>query len=456
MENRFVPTDPIRTSQGARAATSNRIARPEYNDAPAAVPAPRSLSAAGLTFIKSWESFRATLHNDAGGHCTIGYGTMLHAGCCDGRPVEQAYADGIDEAQASRLLTERMAQSQQVVNERVKTPLGQNQNDALVSFASEIGGAAFETSTLLRLLNTGDVAVVPVEMRKWIRARQQGVVSARPALAKRRAAEAELFAKRDAPSSLGHVLPGKSGTAVTRPISHSYSYESPGTAQWSRAQNPVAVVIAGMEVADAAQVGLAAAAMVQAQVASSQGSFTLSFDKAERMLSNEARQAMPGARSVKSKYQRLALHLPKVRAGTAHADVIVEWEGNAYGEIGTVLIQRDLANSTEFSKSAANITMTWLRQIPIDGVDPRAWPIVYAYAGTYDPMGNGYWEFNGELELNAFGGIKWNKHQVFSRSFADATLGGAPADWVQRGPDIVIALPVIPDDQVAYLRTHLP
>ena len=83
------------------------------------------------------------------------------------------------------------------------------------------------------------------------------------------------------------------------------------TTEFSRQQNPAAAVIAGIEVADAAQIGLAAASMVQSQVAATQGAFTLSFDKAERLLTTEARQSMPGAaKAGKSKYERLVLHIP--------------------------------------------------------------------------------------------------------------------------------------------------
>jgi len=41
---------------------------------------------------------------DPVGHCTTGYGTLLHTGNCDGRPSEQAWADGITEAKATELL----------------------------------------------------------------------------------------------------------------------------------------------------------------------------------------------------------------------------------------------------------------------------------------------------------------------------------------------------------------
>jgi hypothetical protein len=88
--------------------------------------------------------------------------------------------------------------------------------------------------------------------------------------------------------------------------------------------------------------------------------------------------------------------------------------------------------------------------------DPRTWPVTYSYEGTYDPMGNGYFEFSGEFEINAFGGLKFNRHEVVSRSFADWAIGGSPENKVQKGQDIIVPLPDIPKEQIDYLKTKLP
>ena len=44
----------------------------------------RKLSAAGVRLIAGFEGFRSDLYNDAAGHCTIGYGHLVHTGNCDG------------------------------------------------------------------------------------------------------------------------------------------------------------------------------------------------------------------------------------------------------------------------------------------------------------------------------------------------------------------------------------
>jgi lysozyme len=65
----------------------------------------------------------------------------------------------------------------------------QNQFDALVSFAYNIGGPHFEGSTLLQVLNQGNYYAVPGQMLRWNRA--GGVVV--PGLTNRRRDEGALF-----------------------------------------------------------------------------------------------------------------------------------------------------------------------------------------------------------------------------------------------------------------------
>jgi GH24 family phage-related lysozyme (muramidase) len=154
----------------------------------------RTISQPGIDFIKGWEGFRATMYNDSG-HCAIGYGTLLHTGNCDGRPLEQPYINGISEESATQLLLQKANEFQQIINDSVTVALNQNQNDSLVSFVYNIGGNNFQRSTLLRLLNQGNYGAVPTELKKWTKARQNGSLVDLPGLVKRREGEAELFQK---------------------------------------------------------------------------------------------------------------------------------------------------------------------------------------------------------------------------------------------------------------------
>jgi hypothetical protein len=239
-----------------------------------------------------------------------------------------------------------------------------------------------------------------------------------------------------------------------------YSYENPSlvmsqsASDYSYAQTPA--MIGGVAVADAIQIGLGAASIVQTKIADTHGGFTLSFDKAERLLTNEARMHMPGAQQTKQSYSRELFWIGELKKGFADASVIIEWEGNPYGEISTVMIRRDLKNSTEWTKSSANTSISKVNRIPLPGTDPRAWPLVYTYEGTFDPAGNGHYEYSGEFEINAFGGLTFIRHEVMDRSMIEWAKMGGPEDYVRKGTNYIVPVPAIPKEQIDYLRSRLP
>ena len=75
------------------------------------------------------------------------------------------------------------------VNNAVKIPLNQNQFDALVSLAYNIGTNAFSKSTLVKKLNANDIRGAADQFDVWVNAggkRMQGLVN-------RRAREKALF-----------------------------------------------------------------------------------------------------------------------------------------------------------------------------------------------------------------------------------------------------------------------
>jgi hypothetical protein len=268
----------------------------------------------------------------------------------------------------------------------------------------------------------------------------------------------EFLAEYEAPSAVNtwpYVIthwPATQAAGQSLPRSGIYTYESSIAPQVSHAQ----FLIAGLAVADAIQIGLGGVAIAQAGFAASAGTFTLTYDKAQRLLTPDARAAMPGAQAATQNYNRRLFFVGIGRPGMAYATVTIEWQGNAYGEITTPVISRDLGGSTEWSHSSARFNITRLDKIPPPNTDPRSWPVVFHYEGEYDPVGNGYFDFDGEFQIDAFGRIKWNKHEVVSRSLADWAIAGRPDDYVQRGPDVAATVPPIPDEQIQYLRAHLP
>ncbi|SFD84088.1 Flagellum-specific peptidoglycan hydrolase FlgJ [Chitinophaga sp. CF118] len=151
------------------------------------------ISATGIALIKRLEGFRAQKYNDQAGHCTIGYGTLIHKGNCNGDASEQPYANGVTDERATELLMTRVGDFQRTINEQITVSLNQNQFDALVSFVYNIGSENFRRSTLRRLLNQGSYTSVPTEMRKWVKIRQNGALVDSQGLVNRRNAEIELY-----------------------------------------------------------------------------------------------------------------------------------------------------------------------------------------------------------------------------------------------------------------------
>jgi hypothetical protein len=304
--------------------------------------------------------------------------------------------------------------------------------DALACFGIGVGAPAFAASTLLRLLENGNLIDVPAEMRKWTKVRRDGHVVDEESLLERRRAEAELFG-------------GAAALAVpaSREV-REYAYQ----------QNPAAVVGA-IEVADQIQIGLSAASMVQSGIqAFPGGTLQVSYDAQQRLLTPSARLEMPGAQQPRNTYVRDLFWFPAIRPGIAQAKLKITWDGNAYGEIGTPTISKDLDQSSDWSHSACSINIRAVNRIPV-GTDPRTWPLWYHYEGSFDPLGNGQWEFSGDFEINAFGALAFHNHRNVSRSLADFAISGVDNDsW--KCPDVSAPVPTIPADQMAYLRGHPP
>jgi len=152
-----------------------------------------TISSAGVDLIKRLEHFEPRLYNDQAGHCTIGYGTLLHRGSCNGDSSEQPFTGGITEQRATELLMNEVSVFQGTINDLVNVTLNQNQFDSLISFCYNIGAGAFRGSTLLRMLNQCNYTSVPTEMRKWVKVRIGGMLKDSRGLINRRNAEIELF-----------------------------------------------------------------------------------------------------------------------------------------------------------------------------------------------------------------------------------------------------------------------
>jgi lysozyme len=145
----------------------------------------RSISEAGLAFIKKYEGLRLSAYHCPAGIVTIGYGSTRYP---EGRLV--MISDELSsEEEATQLLLSTISEFESAVNEK-QLNINQNQFDALVSFTYNVGIYAFSQSTLLRKaeINVNDLSIYD-EFMRWNKA--SGMVLA--GLTKRRSEEADLY-----------------------------------------------------------------------------------------------------------------------------------------------------------------------------------------------------------------------------------------------------------------------
>lgn len=144
------------------------------------------VSSRGIDLICNFEGKRLVAYDDGVGVWTIGFGTTIYP---NGIKVKKG--DVCTEAQAKAYMAHDLKKFELAVNNAVTVPLNQNQFDALVSLAYNIGTNAFKNSTLVKMLNAGDIRGAANQFDVWIKAgskRMQGLVN-------RRAKEKALFLK---------------------------------------------------------------------------------------------------------------------------------------------------------------------------------------------------------------------------------------------------------------------
>lgn len=144
-------------------------------------------SRVGINLITSFEDLVLTAYDDGVGVWTIGFGTTVYT---NGVKVKKGDVCTLEQAKA--FFTYDLKRFEAAVNSAVKVPLSQNQFDALVSLAYNIGEAAFKGSTLLKKLNAKDYQGAADQFPRWNRGGGQVMKG----LVRRRAAERELFLKK--------------------------------------------------------------------------------------------------------------------------------------------------------------------------------------------------------------------------------------------------------------------
>jgi lysozyme len=97
--------------------------------------------------------------------------------------------DRITKEEALEYFRKDVERFEKAVSESVTVQLKQNEFDALVSLAFNIGAGAFKKSTLLKMLNSGNFIGAASQFLRWNKA--GGEVS--KGLARRRDAEKDMF-----------------------------------------------------------------------------------------------------------------------------------------------------------------------------------------------------------------------------------------------------------------------
>ena len=143
------------------------------------------ISEKGLVLIKEFEGLVLKPYKDAVGIPTIGYGNTYYE---DGRKVSLS-DPAITEERATALLKMVVKRYEDAINRYVQVPITQNQFDALVSFAYNVGNENVRKSTLMKLLNHKQYTEAADQLLRWNKAGGKTLKG----LTRRRQAERVLF-----------------------------------------------------------------------------------------------------------------------------------------------------------------------------------------------------------------------------------------------------------------------
>lgn len=141
----------------------------------------------GYQLIREFEGFRSQAYLDTGGVWTIGYGTIKYP-----NGVRVKKGDICTQGQAELWLQNDCAWVDACLNKYVKTTISQNQFDALASFVYNVGEPSFIKSTMLTLINKGELQNSAIQFDRWVFDNGKKI----DGLANRRAKEKALFQKK--------------------------------------------------------------------------------------------------------------------------------------------------------------------------------------------------------------------------------------------------------------------
>lgn len=132
----------------------------------------------GYKLIQGFEGLKLTAYQDSAGIWTIGYGNITYE---DGKRVQKG--DSITQEKADLLFKYYANKFASQVDSLITKPISQNQFNALVSLAYNIGIGALQKSTILKKVNNNPKdASIKDEFMKWVNAggkKIQGLINRR-------------------------------------------------------------------------------------------------------------------------------------------------------------------------------------------------------------------------------------------------------------------------------------
>lgn len=140
-----------------------------------------------IDLIKQFEGFRPEAYQDSVGVWTIGYGTTI----INNQPVKQGMT--ITQDQALQLVQQEVNKLWSKIESILKVKINDNQMNALVDFAYNLGFGSLKNSTLMRLVNESKFDEAANQFPRWVYAGGKVL----PGLVRRREAEKQLFLQNE-------------------------------------------------------------------------------------------------------------------------------------------------------------------------------------------------------------------------------------------------------------------
>ena len=143
---------------------------------------PESTGDKGVQLICQFEGLKLERYRDAVGLWTIGYGHLI-------LKEEMEKLIKITTGEAKNILRKDLNRTETGVKKLLTLSVTQNQFDALVSFAFNLGLGNLKKSTLLKKVNAGDKEAAALQFKCWNKAGGRVLAG----LTRRRDAEMRLF-----------------------------------------------------------------------------------------------------------------------------------------------------------------------------------------------------------------------------------------------------------------------